>query len=83
MNIDTAEMLHGLREEIRGLASPWMTRKQAAAYLRTSESTIDALADKRGLPRKYLAGSPRFHRNDLDALVSNKKDGLKEERRVA
>lgn len=57
--------------------SNWMTRQEAADYLRTTTKTIDRNAAKGLLTRYYLGGSqnqPRFKCEELDALMSPEAD---------
>lgn len=56
--------------------TPWLTRVEAAAYLRVSTVKIDRLARRGSLTRYRLkdtpAGSPgsvRFRREELDSLL--------------
>jgi hypothetical protein len=46
---------------------PWLTRAEAATYLRISLRQLDRLR----LPRSKMAGarSPRFHSDDLNAAM--------------
>lgn len=62
-----------LREELRGAVSPWKSRSQAAAYLGCTEHWIDDMVSCGLLIKRYLANSPRFHRDDLDKLVTTEK----------
>lgn len=48
-----------------------MTRKEAAAYLSCSIATIDNLARAGRLEKHYLAGLPRFRREELKAAFQN------------
>lgn len=52
--------------------SPWMTRAEAAAYLRVVERTIDRYAEAGRLKRHRVEGlqSVRFSRAEVVALVS-------------
>lgn len=49
----------------------WMTRQEAAAYLRVSVATIDRYVRVGELTKHHLAGtrSVRFTKDELDALV--------------
>jgi hypothetical protein len=76
MLMETAEALADIRSILTGLSSPWRTRKEAADHLRVSVSSIDYFADTGKLPRKFLAGSPRFHVDDLNKLMSTKKEAM-------
>lgn len=53
------------------MSTPWMTREEAATYLRVSTSTLDRYVREGKLARHRLAGtrSARFHKEELDALV--------------
>jgi hypothetical protein len=73
--MEVAEALADIRSMLTALSSPWRTRKEAADHLRVSVSSIDYLAGTGKLPRKFLAGSPRFHVDDLNKLVSSEKRG--------
>lgn len=52
--------------------SPWLTRTEAAAYLRISPLTFDRWLRERRVKRYKVAGqqSIRFLRSDLDALMT-------------
>lgn len=76
MTPETATILEHLRQEIKGLASPWKDRSAAAAYLGCDEKTVDKLAAKGHLPKKYFAKSPRYAVEDLDRLMSSEKRNL-------
>lgn len=73
MDLETATLIESFREELRAIASPWRTRKGAAAHLGCDEAFIDMMVTVGDLPRHYLYGTPRFRVKDLDALVRNKK----------
>ncbi len=51
--------------------SPWLTREEAADYMRVSPYTIDRWVRDERLPRHRIDGirSARFRRDELDALV--------------
>ena len=51
--------------------SPWVTKQEAAEYLRCTPHTIDGYAKQGLLQRYHVAGwkTTRFKRADLDALV--------------
>jgi excisionase family DNA binding protein len=52
--------------------SPWLSRKEGAAYLGISERTLDRMI-KRGNVRSKPIGRRRlFHRDDLDAVASGR-----------
>jgi excisionase family DNA binding protein len=59
---------------IAAFESPWMTRAEAAAYLRVGERTIDRYAEgeKPKLRKHRVEGvqSVRFKRAEVEALVS-------------
>jgi hypothetical protein len=46
----------------------WMTRQEAAEYLRVSMATLDRL----DLPRTILGRSPRYSRSVLDELLAKR-----------
>lgn len=57
--------------------SPWLTRAEAASYLRISTATVDRLASSGKITRHRIAGVPaggnrsvRFRREELDALLT-------------
>ena len=54
-----------------GTPETWLTRAEAARYLRVSKATLDRLAREHGL-RHYLGDtrSVRFRRDQLDALLT-------------
>jgi excisionase family DNA binding protein len=51
--------------------SPWLTRQEAAAYLRVCPETLDTMV-KAGCLRAHRAGSRilRFRREDLDQALT-------------
>lgn len=51
--------------------SPWMTKGEAALYLRVTPSTIDRYVNEKMLTRYTVRGvqSARFARSELAALV--------------
>jgi excisionase family DNA binding protein len=52
----------------------WLTRKEAAAYLRIGESTLAKLFVSGGGPEAIKIGkSVRYCRSDLDAWMSGRK----------
>jgi excisionase family DNA binding protein len=52
--------------------SPWMTRAEAADYLRVTERTVDRYADAGRLTKHRVEGvqSVRFARSEVMSLVS-------------
>ena len=78
MTMEAAELLESVREELRGLASPWRTRRGAADYLGCTEGWIDTMVAAGELKRHYLGNSPRFLVKDLDALVTDEKRNFKQ-----
>jgi excisionase family DNA binding protein len=54
-----------------GISSPWMTREEAAEYLRVSPFTLDRWVRQGRLQRHRIDGlrSARFRQSELDALV--------------
>jgi excisionase family DNA binding protein len=55
------------------MPTTWMTRKEAALYLRTTTKTLDRLTAAGQITKHYLAGSkvlPRFRKDELDALMT-------------
>lgn len=54
-----------------GVQTPWLTRREAAAYVRVSLETFDRWVKERDVPKHKAAGtqSVRFRREDLDALM--------------
>lgn len=55
------------------MQSPWMTRDEAAAYLRRGVRTIDKLREKGRLRPYYFDGRPCYSASDLDAMVKQSK----------
>lgn len=51
------------------MTSPWMTREEAAEYLRCSVPTIDRYARSGLLPKHRLGRAVLFKKEELDALV--------------
>lgn len=74
--MELAQLLEALREELRGLASPWRTRAGAANHLGCTEAFIDMLAARGEITRHYLYGSPRYKVSELDALIGTKKQAF-------
>jgi excisionase family DNA binding protein len=58
--------------ETAAVESPWMTRAEAAAYLRVGERTIDRYAEASKLTKHRVEGvqSVRFARSEVEGLVS-------------
>lgn len=55
-----------------GEESPWMTKREAADYLRVGHRTVDHYVTEGRLVRHSIAGkpnSPRFARAEVEALV--------------
>ena len=73
LNHAVAELLEGLRDEIRKMSGKWLDRERAAFYLCTSESTVDQAANAGLLRRRYLFRTPVFDKADLDKLVTESK----------
>ena len=69
MTMETVEVLNVIREDLRGLGTPWRDRKGAAAYLGVSTGTIDKLAGMGVLKRQYVLSEPRYHVKDLDKAI--------------
>lgn len=51
--------------------SPLMNRRQAAAFLAISPSTLDKYVGLGRIQRTRMGGSVRFHRDHLEELVRN------------
>ena len=60
----------------------WVSRKQAAEYLGCTPQTVDNLARKGALQKKYLAGMPRFKREDLKTAFEQVERRLKNKKRA-
>jgi excisionase family DNA binding protein len=53
---------------------PWLTSKEAAAYLGISEGTIRNLVSSKVLPRHGAPGTRlRFRRSELDAYATGRR----------
>ncbi|MFZ1680915.1 MAG: helix-turn-helix domain-containing protein [Rhizobiaceae bacterium] len=64
-----SELKTELLKELGGGASPWMSRKESASYLRVSIASIDNYV-RWGLLEKHMIGrSTKFKRADLDKLL--------------
>lgn len=87
LNMSVEAMLRELRGEIRAMTGKWLNRERAAAYLCTSEATIDKAAGMGKLTKRFLFGTPLYLREDLDSLVTNHRVKLpfvaKEKRQAA
>ena len=55
------------------MQSPWMTRDEAAAYLRRGVRTIDKLMEKGKLRPYYFDNRPCFAITDIDQMVKQSK----------
>ncbi len=67
------EILREVRLAVVQGLSPWLSRSDAAAYARCSESEIDAAA-RRGVLTKYLRkGTPLFQKREIDAAIQEGK----------
>lgn len=55
------------------MQSPWMTRDEAAAYLRRGIRTIDKLVEKGRLRPYYFDDRPTFRQQDIDDMVLKSK----------
>jgi len=55
------------------MTSPWLTREEAAAYLRRGVRTIDKLRELGKLRPYYFDGRPCYAQADLDAMVRQSK----------
>lgn len=53
------------------ITSPWLTREEAAAYLKVNERTLDRYRQDGHVQAHKLAGtqSIRYRRDDLDAML--------------
>jgi hypothetical protein len=57
----------------------WLTKSEAAAYLKVSIRQVTRLA----LPRTFVASSPRYDRADLDEYLRQRKVVPRQQRRRA
>lgn len=55
------------------MSSPWLTRDEAAAYLRRGVRTIDKLRELGKLRPYYFDGRPCYAVSELDAMVKQSK----------
>ena len=55
------------------MTSQWLTREEAASYLRRGIRTIDKLREKGKLRPYYFDGRPCYSIADLDAMVRQSK----------
>ena len=61
-----------------GLTSPWLTVKEAAEYLRTSEGAIRKRITRKQLPSYRPEGSQiLLHRDDLDRAGPERSEDLR------
>jgi hypothetical protein len=66
-----AERAAELVLERRSNRTPWMTRPEAAAYMRLPESRLEK---DRGIPCHHEGRRVLYHRGELDAYLSSKLD---------
>jgi len=52
----------------------WMTRKQVAGYLSICLSSVDNYTNKGILTKHYVSGVPRFHRDEVEAVLNQRKN---------
>jgi excisionase family DNA binding protein len=55
--------------------TPMMTKKEVAAYLHVSTSTVDRLTAKRLLPFVVVGGRRRFRENDILYYIASRSFG--------
>lgn len=69
---EIAQLLEELKIEVRRSNAPWLDRQGAADYCQCSVGTIDNFANAGKLEKHWLGNSPRFRRDDLDALIEGR-----------
>lgn len=74
--LEAAGAYDALRQEIKALSTPWRTRDEAAAHLRTTHDMIDRLADAGQLTRYFVGTTPRFLVSDLNLVPGKKKEAI-------
>ena len=68
-----AQIIEGMERAVIRAHSPWLTRKDAAAYAGCSTSEIDRAANERIIKRYMRGGTPMFHRQQIDEAISGGK----------
>ena len=61
---------------IKPLETPWLTRAQAASYIGVTPWTLDQW---RKAGKIAPSGAPRYHRDDLDAVIRSRWTTTREE----
>ena len=51
----------------------WLTRKEAATYLRVGQSTLTRLIAEGIVTRYQIGGMPRFDREQIDQILTDSK----------
>jgi excisionase family DNA binding protein len=49
--------------------TPWMTTKQAAAYLQVSATTLHELKERGEVPSRKIGNLVRYHKAELDEYL--------------
>lgn len=68
-----AQLVEGMQAAVIASQSPWLNRKDAAAYARCSTSEIDRAASLGILRRHERGGTPIFERTGIDAAIRDGK----------
>lgn len=64
-----AQIIEGMERAVIRAHSPWLTRKDAAAYAGCSASEIDRAGAAKVLRRYQRGGTPMYHRADIDDAI--------------
>jgi hypothetical protein len=64
-----ATLREELKKEINNFQSPWLSRKDAADYLKVSVSSIDNYVRWGYLEKFKIESNTRFKKSDLDNLL--------------
>lgn len=64
-----ARVAVALENRTEEASSPWLSVREAAAYVRASERTIERLVTSNRIPSTTLGRRRLLHRNDLDNFL--------------
>lgn len=63
------ELRQEFLRELRNIDNPWLSRFEAARYLKVSVSTIDNYVRWNLLPKYKVSRKTTFKRSDLDKMI--------------
>lgn len=72
--LEIASLIEEFKSEIRSMSSPFMNRKQVAAYFQCDSSTVGKLEAKGKLKRHQVDGleTPLYLRSEVHGLVKER-----------